>query len=256
MAKTRPNNAKPTPSTGAGNRRDRLASFEAARKKEQRRRSLLLLAVCLVLAGALLSYPIYLAVKDSQLKDAAITDFGTSLADAGCDPVVENPATGNQDHQPVGTPITYPQTPPTSGPHYDTPAPFAKHFYSTGDRPAVPTLVHNLEHGYTIAWYRDTTPQDQVDALENISRTFSAQLRSQADFTSKFIAAPWSETDGPAFPAGKNVVLTRWYADPQAPADAAKQKGISESCTSASGAAIEDFMKKYPYQDAPEPNAA
>jgi hypothetical protein len=255
VAKTRPNKAKPTPSTGAG-RRDRLASFEAARKKEQRRRSFLLLGVCLVLAAALLSYPIYLAIKDSQLKGAAISTLGSSLADAGCDPVVENPASGNQDHQPVGTPITYPQTPPNSGPHYDTPAPFAKHFYSTGDRPAVPTLVHNLEHGYTIAWYRDTTPQDQVDALESISRTFSTSLRTQADFSSKFIAAPWSEADGPAFPAGKNVVLTRWYADPQAPADAAKQKGVSQACTSVSGAAVEDFMKKYPFQDSPEPNAA
>jgi len=236
-----------------GNRRDRLASFEAARKKEQRRRNLGLLAICLVLALALLSYPLYLFVKDYQASQRSITDIGASVAGAGCDPVQENAATGNQQHVPEGTPVDYAQTPPDSGAHYDTPAPFAKRFYTMDDRPAVETLVHNLEHGYTIAWYRSDLPKDQVDQLDGIASTFKDESYNPAE---KFITAPWSEQDGTGFPAGKNVVLAHWYADPAAPTDTASQKGVRQSCTAVSGAAIKDFMAKYPSTSSPEPNAA
>jgi hypothetical protein len=121
-----------------------------------------------------------------------------------------------------------------------------------GDRPAVENLVHNLEHGYTVAWYRDTMSQAEKDTLEEVSRTFSGD-----DYTKdKFIAAPWSEADGAGFPKGKNVVLAHWYANPTAPTSAAAQKSIRQSCVLVSGAAIADFIAKYPYTDSPEPNAA
>ena len=37
--------------------------------------------------------------------------------------------------------------------------------------------------------------------------------------------------------------------------DAAKQVGAFQYCSAPSGAALEDFMKKYPYFDSPEPGA-
>ena len=121
------------------------------------------------------------------------------------------------------------------------------------DRPAVETLVHNLEHGYTVVWYRDTAPADQITALENASKTFGA---SQYDPNQKFIAAPWSEADGAGFPEGKNVVLARWTADPNNPADTASQRGVEQACAAVSGQAIADFMAKYPSTNSPEPNGA
>lgn len=233
-----------------GNRRDRLASFEAARKKEQRRRNVGLLAICIVLALALLAYPIYLAIDDYRARTATIDQLGASLDSAGCDTPAEDKATGNQDHVEDGTTVTYAQHPPSSGPHYNTPAPFTKRFYTTGDRPKVETLVHNLEHGYTIAWYRDTMSSDQKKDLERIAKTFSGD-----DYTKdKFIAAPWNETDGAGFPAGKDVVLARWFASSADPGDTTKQKGIRQTCTKVSGAAVQTFMAKYPYLDSPEPN--
>ena len=87
------------------------------------------------------------------------------LADAGCDPVQENAATGNQEHVAEGTKVEYAQSPPDSGKHYPSPASFTKHFYSTDDRPELETLVHNLEHGYTLAWYRADAPEDEIAAL-------------------------------------------------------------------------------------------
>jgi hypothetical protein len=236
-----------------GSRRDRLASFEAARKKEQRRRSAGLLAICVVLALALLAYPLFLYVKDHQASQRSIADIGAAVGAASCDAPQENAATGNQEHVAEGTQVKYDETPPDSGKHYPTPAPFAKRFYTMDDRPAVETLVHNLEHGYTVAWYRSTLPREQVDQLQDISKTFKDETYNPAE---KFIAAPWSEEDGAGFPAGKNVVLAHWYANPDAPTNTGEQKGIRQSCTAVSGAAVKDFMAKYPSTSSPEPQGA
>lgn len=257
MAKAKPKktaaSADPSGSGAAGgSRRARLASFEASRKKEQRRRSLILLGVCVVLAAALLAYPVYLMAKDYQARNATAADIGAAATAAGCDAIAENPATGNQEHVAEGTQVTYDRTPPDSGKHYPSPAPFTKRFYTTGDRPAVETLVHNLEHGYTVVWYRADMPKEQIDQLQAISKTFTAEDYNQAD---KFIAAPWTDADG-TFPDGKNVVLTRWYADPNNPTDQTAQRGVRQACGTVSGQVIQDFMAKYPATSAPEPLGA
>ncbi|HJY43459.1 MAG TPA: DUF3105 domain-containing protein [Propionibacteriaceae bacterium] len=234
-------------------RRDKLASLEATRKKEQRNRTIRLLVICIVLAVALLAYPVYLFVDDYRARNATLEDLGTSLGAAGCDPIAENEATGNQDHVPDGTKVPYAQTPPDSGSHYANPAPFTKHFYAEADRPAVETLVHNLEHGYTVVWYRADAPSEKINDLQRISKTFGSDDYNPAD---KFIAAPWSDADGAGFPAGKNVVITRWTADPNDPGNPSLQRGVRQACTSVSGAAIKDFMAKYPVNNSPEPNGA
>lgn len=240
------------PSSGTGNRRQKLAALQADQQAQQRKRTVGLLILCVVLAAALLSYPVYLVVKDTQASGAALADLGVPADAAGCDAVATNPASGNQNHVADGTDVTYARTPPDSGPHYASPAPFTKRFYTTGDRPAVETLVHNLEHGYTVVWYRDSAPQSDKDALAAIAKTFTAE---DYDPNQKFIAAPWTDADG-AFPDGKTVVLTRWTADPANPADQTLQKGVRQACSAVSGAAIESFMQTYPASSSPEPNGA
>ena len=241
---------KGTPGTS---RRDKLASFEAARKKEQRNRTIRLLVICVVLATALLAYPVYLFVDDYRARNASLESIGTTVAAAGCDAIAEQPASGNQEHVPDGTKVTYTEFPPASGQHYPSPAPFARHFYTMADRPPVETLVHNLEHGYTIVWYRDGAPKSQVRAVQRAAKTFSSDDYNPAD---KFIAAPWGASDGGPFPEGKNVVLTRWTADPNDPSDPSKQFGVRQGCAQVSGQAIKDFMAKYPYGNSPEPQSA
>jgi hypothetical protein len=117
----------------------------------------------------------------------------------------------------------------------------------------VETLVHNLEHGYTVVWYRANAPSDLSSDLQRISKTFGSEEYDPAD---KFIAAPWSDADGAGFPAGKNLVIARWTADPNDPTDVTKQKGVRQACTNVSGAAIQEFMAKYPVASSPEPNGA
>lgn len=252
--KTAPNRTRSTKTASAPqSRRDKLASLEAARKKEQRTRTIKLLVICLVLAIALLAYPVYLFVDDYRARNASIEDFGASIAAAGCDPIAEHEATGNQDHVAEGTKVDYGQIPPDSGSHYQSPAPFTKQFYAEADRPAVETLVHNLEHGYTVVWYRADAPSEQIKDLQRIAKTFASDAYDPAK---KFIAAPWAESDGAGFPAGKNVVITRWTADPNDPSNPSTQSGVRQACTEVSGAAIKDFMAKYPVANSPEPSGA
>lgn len=252
--KTAPSRTSATKTGSAPqSRRDKLASLEAARKKEQRSRTLRLLVICLVLAIALLAYPVYLFVDDYRARNATLADIGSSIAAAGCDPIAEHEATGNQDHVAEGTKVDYSETPPDSGKHYPSPAPFTKHFYAEADRPPVETLVHNLEHGYTVVWYRADAPGKQIKNLQRIAKTFGSDDYDPAD---KFIAAPWSEADGAGFPAGKNIVITRWTADPNDPGNTATQKGVRQACTEVSGPAIKDFMAKYPTANSPEPGGA
>jgi Protein of unknown function (DUF3105) len=248
-------NAKLKQSVPSGSsRRDKLASLEASRRAEQRRRTISLLVICVVLAAALLAYPVYLFASDYIARNANLEDLGSSVEQAGCDPIAENPATGNQEHVAEGTKVTYDRFPPDSGQHYPSPAPLTKRFYTTEDRPPVEELVHNLEHGYTVVWYRSDLSGKQVSELEKIAKTFGNDDQNPAN---KFIAAPWDDgSDGGAMPAGKNVVLTRWYADPNNPSDASSQKGVRQSCVAVSGAVIKDFMAKYPYTSSPEPNGA
>jgi Protein of unknown function (DUF3105) len=239
--------------TTGSSRRDKLASFEAARKKEQRNKTIRLLVICVVLAALLLAYPVYLFVDDYRARNADLGTIGVEVAAAGCDAAAETPASGNQDHVAEGTRVTYPELPPASGQHYATPAPFARHFYTMADRPPVEQLVHNLEHGYTVLWYREGAPAEVVDDAERVAKTFGSDDYDPAD---KFIAAPWSEADGGPFPEGKNVVLARWTANPQDPGDPTQQFSVRQACTQVSGQAVKDFMAKYPYTSSPEPNAA
>ena len=46
--------------------------------------------------------------------------------------------------------------------------------YTADDRPELETLVHNLEHGYTILWYDETVAADD-DAMTS-SRAIADKL--------------------------------------------------------------------------------
>ena len=232
-------------------RRDKLASLEDARKKEQRSRTIKLLVICLVLAIALLAYPVYLFVDDYRARNASIEDLGASIGAAGCDPVTEHEATGNQDHVAEGSKVDYSQTPPDSGKHYPSPAPFTKRFYTMADRPPVETLVHNLEHGYTVLWYLPSEEAARSSQLQELASLGNKLAPSQA----KFIVAPWNEAYG-AFPSGKKYALSHWSATTEASGKVTAQSGHRQLCGDLSGEAVKSFVTQFPRTDAPEPLGA
>ncbi len=78
---------------------------------------------------------------------------------SSCRKTTTQPATGNQEHLANGSPVSYSDSPPAFGKHYIDPDPMARKFYTSQDRPALGTLVHNEEHGYTILWYDDSVAE-------------------------------------------------------------------------------------------------
>jgi Protein of unknown function (DUF3105) len=227
-------------------RRDLIEKMQQDQTRSDKRRTLIIVAASILVGLAIIAYPAIKLIQDSQVRNSAVIELGAKAGDASCDKVIDDKAGGTQDHQPDGTPIMYPVSPPSSGPHYATWAPFSKKFYSLDDRPPVGNLVHNLEHGYTILWYNEATAnnKEQLDLIEQISK---AKLPEAAN--GKFIAAPFKSTDGAAWPAGKNIAFSHWSGGAEGQA-----LGHRQFCGEVSGEALNQFIEKYPSMDAQEPN--
>jgi len=235
--------------------RDRRAVVEQMRrdqKKAERRRTIVVVSACVVVALVIVGLAAIPLLKQNSLTSGDLASIGASEKAAACTPIQTKKANGNQDHKPQGTPISYDDAPPAFGPHWPSPAPFERKFYTADDRPEVEFLVHNLEHGYTLLWYDDTIAKssDQLAVVKAIAKKYEGSQK----LTDKFIAVPWTSKDGKAFPAGKHVALTHWSAGGD-PGDVSKQKGVWQYCGDPSGAVVQKFMEEYPYSDSPEPQA-
>jgi len=232
-------------------RRAMVEQMRAEQARKERMRSLAILGTCIVIVVGLLGVAVFKYVQDTnkknELANSSFKKLGVSPAVAACDPIKTTPTDKNQTHVPAPTAITYQDAPPAFGEHRPQPEPFGRAFYSD-DRPEVAVLVHNEEHGYTIAWYDDTAAKDksQMDALEAIANKYK-------DANERFIAAPWHTSDGAAFPDGKHIALTRWSANADDPSKQADQRGNWQYCGQVSGTVINDFFKKWTNAQSPEP---
>lgn len=231
---------------------DRKARAEEARKQSQRQerlRSMLIIGLAVVIVAGLLTAALIPYIKDqrakSKLAALPIAALGASPAAAACDPVKTEDASGNGDHVQVGTPITYPDNPPAFGKHWGNflVGSEIRNFYSPSDRPEVERLVHSLEHGHTIVWYDDSI-KPGTSAYQDLK-----DIAEKVDPSAYLMVAPWTGSDGGAFPDGKHVALTHWTGP-------SKQTGVWEYCSQPSGTVIKDFLNTYPPTDAPEPGAA
>jgi cytoskeletal protein RodZ len=234
---------------------ERRAMVERMRQEQARKervRSLSILGLSVVVVLAILGVAVWQYVadqrKETKLASTDISKIGVSTSAAACDPIETKPTDKNQNHIPEGTAITYKDAPPAFGPHRPTTVPFGRAFYTADDRPEVALLVHNEEHGYVIAWYDATAAKnkDEMDNLQAIADKYQADK-------GRFIAAPWTSSDGAAFPDGKHIALTRWSADASDQADESKQRGNWQYCGSVSGSVISDFFDKWTNKESPEP---
>ncbi|HEX6877691.1 MAG TPA: DUF3105 domain-containing protein [Nocardioidaceae bacterium] len=239
--------------------KDRRAVVEQMRREQERaekKRTLAIIAGAVAVGLLIVGFAAYpLIVNDRQANALAgkeLTALGVSADAARCTDVKVDKATGNSDHRPEGSKLSYPDSPPATGPHYPIPAPISRKYYTSKDRPPLGYLVHNLEHGYNILWYDDTVAKDdkQLAVVKAISDKFSGSTLED-----KFIAAPWTSDDGDPFPGGAHVALTHWSmggtnGNPKG------QHGITQYCAQPSGDAVATFVKDYPYTDSPEPGAS
>ena len=235
--------------------RDRRAVVEQMRRDQQkaeRRRTIVVVSACVLVALVIVGLAAIPLLKQNSRESRGLASIGATEKAAGCSPIQTKKANGNQDHKPQGTPITYDAAPPAFGPHWPSPAPFERKFYTAEDRPDVEFLVHNLEHGYSLLWYDDTIAKspDKLGDVKAIAKKYEGGQK----LTDKFIAVPWTSKDGKAFPGGKHVALTHWSTSDD-PSDVSKQEGVWQYCAEPSGAVVQNFMEEYPYSDSPEPQA-
>jgi len=243
-------------------RRERVEELRKQAKAAERRRSLIIIAVCSVVALLIIGvagFSVWNKNKETnEIASQELTDIGSAAAAAGCTEIKEKDATGAGQH--TTDKVTYDTVPPSFGKHNPTPDSSGKHIF-TDDRPDVEVLVHNEEHGWTIVWYDESVANDpeQMKVLEATAKKFDAQ---GSDPKANVIIAPWTKDDqgGAVFPDGKHIAITHWSIhQPKYDASVFEQAegdipsfGVNQYCDTFSGAALDDFMKKYPYDDSPE----
>ncbi len=255
-------NTPPKNASGESARRERLAEIQQTQRSRERRTVLLIIAGCtalVVLLGGVITYGVIDGKRtaDANKPSTAIQTIGVPTASASCDAVTTDQASGSSEHvgpgtnQPNVTKVSYSTVPPSSGQHFVTPALDGRGFYTSQDSPAVETLVHNLEHGYTILWY---LPSEEAAKAVDLKRL--AEVGGKLDASAgKFIVAPWNESYG-AFPAGKKYALSHWSGSASAAGGAATQSGHRQLCGDLSGEAVAAFVAQFPKTDAPEAGAA
>lgn len=214
-----------------------------------RRRLIIAVAVAVTLLG--IAGWFWLQDEHSP-SNSAVT--GTSESgDPGCGPVLREPTRGAGAHI-DDEPILYDSAPPSFGDHSRRWEVRALSFYGVEDRPDVPVLVHNLEHGYNILWYDQTVigDADAMDKVREIADAY-ATLDREPDPDTAFIAAPWTAEDGADFPDGMNYALTHWYADPtDRTRSQADEVGLTQYCADISDEVVQQWMDDYPFEHAPE----
>ncbi|MDH2415114.1 DUF3105 domain-containing protein [Nocardioides sp. CER19] len=243
------------------NRRAVIDDIRKKQKGAERRRGYAIVGVCAVVAVLIVGAAAFRPVKDwwdeRQFNDVQLADIGASAST--CDKITTQKADGNQQHVPTGTPVDYTTAPPAFGAHWNeagvAPVAMEKKFYAWTERPELEALVHNLEHGYTIVWYDETASKDSEEMSQ--LRAIAAKFPGTSNWRYKFKIVPWLPTDenGKKFPSGKHIAISHWSAGGTGQTDTSKQVGAFQYCGSVSGAAIKDFMTKYPYTDSPEPTA-
>ena len=233
-----------------------VAQLRAEQKAAERRRGTIIVVACVLVALGIVTAaaigPVMDSIRTSTYSGKPLTDIGSPAS--VCQKVITKPADGNQQHLADGSPILYADSPPAFGKHYFTPDAMARKFHTAQDRPALGTLVHNEEHGYTILWYDATAAEDseQMDQIKAIANTFTGTT----DLRDKFKAVPWTSSDGNPFPTGQHIAFTHWSVGgvENASAGAAQQVGVWQYCSSVSGAALQTYLDDYPFSDSPEPN--
>jgi fermentation-respiration switch protein FrsA (DUF1100 family) len=231
--------------TADRDRKVRLEEMRRAQQAKERRRTLLVVGAAVVVV--LLLVAVVVAVIRNYQAERDLASVGVTTAAASCDPVTSDATSGSSVHvgpgtdKPNVTKIKYATVPPSSGQHFVTPESQARAFYTAKDRPKMETLVHNLEHGYTVLWYLPSVPAAQQAELKKISDL----ARTEDSTKGKFIVSAWDEAYGD-FPSGKTVALSHWGTS----------KGHRQLCGGVSGDVVKSFVAKYPYSDSPEPNGA
>lgn len=122
---------------------------------------------------------------------------------------------GVGEHLPVGQPIAYTSSPPTSGTHWISPATWGHHTEPVEDASA----VHNMEHGGVVASYNNI-PAADLAALRDLLTTYPKDRYGEV----KLLIRPYSKI------APGTLVLTAWnWIDELPRFDAARVRAFMDA---------------------------
>lgn len=235
-------------------RRAVIDKMRGQQKKAERARGMAIVGVCVLAAVLIVGAAAFRPVKEWwDLRSYAGDDLESIGAPASvCGEITTAPAEGTQDHVPPGTELDLQASPPAFGQHYNEPDTIDRKFYSTSDRPEIGTLIHNLEHGYTVVWYDDEAGDNGgwVSELKAMAKKFAGTDNLRL----KFKVVPWTREDGPGFPKGQHIAYTHWSNGGIGPDATGEPVGATQYCSEPSGEALKKFIDQYPYFDSPEPN--
>ncbi len=132
--------------------------------------------------------------EDGEVPDQKVTDLEEAAKDAGCE--LESVRAKSREHTgDLAESVTYDSKPPASGKHYEVAAEDGEY----EDPRDVKELVHALEHGRVIIWFRKTLPADERANLKALFDEDPYQMIITPDPTRMTYA----------------VAATAWTADPQ-----------------------------------------
>jgi Protein of unknown function (DUF3105) len=150
-------------------RREREAREREAREAERRRRLIgygaagaLVLAVLVVVAVLLVAgggggdeASAEVLPDGGSVPEQRTTDLNAAVKSAGCE--TRSFRAKSRDHSAdIAESIPYESNPPTSGKHFQEPADDGAY----GEAPPDSALVHTLEHGRVIIWFKPSLPKD------------------------------------------------------------------------------------------------
>jgi hypothetical protein len=157
------------------------------------------LALVTILSGTIgvVVYLVFFAgAGGGQAGAAALEDLPENGSDQLLTDVEQFPSEGTE-HVSRDTELSYDTSPPTSGPHYSSPA--SAGFYEAGNVPPTGELVHSLEHGAVVIYYDPgALSAEETEHLRSLTEEYTGAWAS-------VIAVPTSAADVDA-----PVVVTAW----------------------------------------------
>ena len=137
---------------------ERLAAAERARRRKARRTRALIAGVPILLVGSLAAFMINNRLASQRL--ISRLEAGSCDFDRRADPTAREP----NNHVPSPA---YEVNPPAGGNHLITPSPAGT--YTAENTPPDGQLVHSLEHGFVVIWYRPDLPPEGQAQLRQVT---------------------------------------------------------------------------------------
>jgi hypothetical protein len=183
-------------------RRDAKLAQQRAAEVKARRARLLIFVILGLLAAAGIGALIWNQQQNAAEEAARLARAKEVLEEVGCD-TIENPKDPGLGHLDNATldqqppEALYSDRPAFGGQHYGNWIKTGVYDELIDER----ALVHNLEHGYILAYYDESADEEQVDALK-------AEAEKHIDGKyKKIIVSPW---DGEFPKEGKNFAFVAW----------------------------------------------